>query len=159
MPRRYKIYQFSAKALASYAEEKENDVYEYKLSAAATERCKTYTAKHEQSDNALFYQIMSVIKGEDFKIDKDALFKKYLDCFATIISIGIDKNYTSVEEISIKPNDYCLSDQFLNLFIDINDLIISTSEDHYITLVEDFLSLGITLGYSKNQINESFLNT
>lgn len=71
MPRRYKIYQLSAKALASYAEEKENDVYEYKLSAAATERCKTYTAKHEQSDNALFHQIMCVIKGEDFKIDDE----------------------------------------------------------------------------------------
>ncbi|GEM_PF-2677456 len=71
MPRRYKINQFSAKALASYAEEKESGVYEYKLSAAATERCKTYTAKHEQSDNALFYQIMSVIKGEDFKIDDE----------------------------------------------------------------------------------------
>lgn len=71
MPRRYKIYQMSAIALASYAEEKENGVYEYKLSAAATERCKTYTAKHEQSDNALFHQIMCVIKGEDFTIDDE----------------------------------------------------------------------------------------
>ncbi len=96
--------------------------------------------------------------GEDIEIDKETLFKKYLDCFGTILSIGIDKNYNSIEEIAIKPNDYCLSDQFLNLFIDINDLIISTSEDHYITLIEDFLSLGITLGYSKNQISESFLN-
>ena len=96
--------------------------------------------------------------GEDLEINKEALFEKYLDCFATILSIGIDKNYNSLEEISIKPNDYCLSDQFLNLFIDLNDLIISTSEDHYITLIEDFLSLGITLGYSKAQINESFLN-
>lgn len=95
---------------------------------------------------------------ECLTINKEALFEKYLDCFATILSIGIDKNYNSVEEISIKPNDYCLSDQFLNLFIDLNDLIISTSEDHYITLIEDFISLGITLGYSKTQINESFLN-
>ena len=41
--------------------------------------------------------------------------------------------------------------------IDLNDLIISPSEDHYLTLVEDFVSLGITLGYSKTQIIESFL--
>ena len=71
MPRRYKIYQLSAKAIASYAEEKGIGVYEYKLSAAATERCKTYTAKHEQYDNALFHQIMCVINGEDFKIDDE----------------------------------------------------------------------------------------
>ncbi len=96
--------------------------------------------------------------GEELEINKEALFKKYLDCFATIISIGIDKKYDSIEEVSIKPNDYCLSDQFLNLFIDLNDLIISTSEDHYLTLVEDFISLGITFGYSETQIREEFLN-
>ena len=58
----------------------------------------------------------------------------------------------------IKPNDYCLSDQFLNLFIDLNDLIISPSEDHYITLIEDFISLGITLGYSDSKISNGFIN-
>ncbi|MDV4150789.1 dUTP diphosphatase [Clostridium sp. AL.422] len=95
--------------------------------------------------------------GEDTQINKEALFEKYLDCFITITSIGIDKKYDSVEEVPIKPNDYCLSDQFLNLFIDLNDLIISPSEDHYITLIEDFISLGVTLGYSEVQIKESFL--
>lgn len=94
--------------------------------------------------------------GEETEINKEKLLKKYLDCFATIISIGIDKKYDTVEEVSIRPNDYCLSDQFLNLFIDLNDLIISTSEDHYITLIEDFISLGITLGYSETQIRNYF---
>lgn len=94
--------------------------------------------------------------SEDENLNNSALFEKYLDCLAHIITIGIDKKYDKVEEIAIKPNDYCLSDQFLNLFIDLNDLIISTSEDHYITLIEDFISLGITLGYSETQIEESF---
>lgn len=96
---------------------------------------------------------------EDKEISTDILFQKYLDCLSTIITIGIDKKYDSVEEIAIKPNDYCLSDQFLNLFIDLNDLIISPSEDHYITLIEDFISLGITLGYSETQIRESFFKS
>ena len=64
---------------------------------------------------------------------------------------------SNVSKLIVKPNDYCLSDQFLNLFIDLNDLIISPSEDHYITLVEDFISLGITLGYSESKIKESFI--
>ena len=95
---------------------------------------------------------------EDKELNKSVLFTKYLDCFSSIIAIGIDRKYDNVEEIPIKPNDYCLSDQFLNLFIDLNDLIISPSEDHYITLIEDFISLGITLGYSEIEISESFLN-
>ena len=63
------------------------------------------------------------------ELNNSDLFIKYLDCFSSIISIGIDRKYDTVEEIQIKPNDYCLSDQFLNLFI----------------------------GYSATQISESFL--
>nr|WP_321835564.1 dUTP diphosphatase [Clostridium butyricum] len=54
------------------------------------------------------------------------------------------------------PNDYCLSDQFLNLYIDINDLIASPSMDHYQTLFEDLLSLGLTLGFSEDEISGQF---
>ena len=96
----------------------DSSLSEYKI--WARKYLELHTKISHLADETKCYKYWS---GEDFKIDKDALFKKYLDCFATIISIGIDKNYTSVEEISIKPNDYCLSDQFLNLFIDINDLI------------------------------------
>ncbi|WP_291651772.1 dUTP diphosphatase [Clostridium sp.] len=95
--------------------------------------------------------------SEDEPMNVSILFEKYLDCFAHIINLGIDRHYDHIEEVLIKPNDYCLSDQFLNLFIDLNDLIISPSEDHYITLVEDFISLGITLGYSESKIKESFI--
>lgn len=94
----------------------------------------------------------------DNPINKSVLFEKYLDCFAHIINIGIDRRYDHIKEIVIKPNDYCLSDQFLNLFIDLNDLIISPSDDHYMTLIEDFISLGITLGYSESKIKESFIS-
>lgn len=95
--------------------------------------------------------------SEDEPMDKSILFERYLDCFSHIINLGLDRHYDHIEEILIKPNDYCLSDQLLNLFIDLNDLIISPSEDHYITLVEDFISLGITLGYSESKIKESFI--
>lgn len=95
--------------------------------------------------------------SDDSPINKSTLFERYLDCFTHILNIGIDRNYDSIKKITLKPNDYCLSDQFLNLFIDLNDIIISPSEDHYITLLEDFISLGITLGYSKSKIKESFI--
>ena len=40
---------------------------------------------------------------------------------------------------------------------DINDLIVSTSSDHFLTLLEDTLSLGVTLGYSEKDIINSFI--
>lgn len=91
-------------------------------------------------------------------LDKDIIFAKYLDCLGQIITLGLDQEYSDIVEIPIKPNDYCMSDQFLNLYIDINDLIISPSKDHYMTLLQDYLSLGITLGYSECTIKEYFIN-
>ena len=91
-------------------------------------------------------------------LNKDIIFKKYVDFLAHIISLGLDKNYISNYEVALRPNDYCLSDQFLNLYIDINDLIISSSSDHFFTLLEDTLSLGVTLGYSEEQIINAFIN-
>lgn len=95
--------------------------------------------------------------SENENLNKSVIFEKYISCFSLMISFGIDRKYDDIEVIKAKPNDYCLSDQFLNLFIDLNDLIISPSEDHYITLIEDFLSLGITLGYSESSIEDEII--
>lgn len=82
--------------------------------------------------------------------------KNIIDFLAHVLNLGLYKNYLSSYELNLRPSDYCLSDQFLNLFIDINDLIISPSTDHFNTLLEDVLSLGVTLGYDEEQINKAF---
>lgn len=90
------------------------------------------------------------------QLNHDVIFEKYIDFLAHVINLGLYKNYLSSYELNLKPSDYCLSDQFLNLFIDINDLIISPSTDHFNTLLEDVLSLGVSLGYDEEQINKAF---
>ena len=90
-------------------------------------------------------------------INMTAIFDKYITCLSQALTLGIDHKYTDLIAVSINPNDYCLSDQFLNLYIDINDLIVSPSMDHYLTLFEDLLSLGLTLGFSESQIQNEFI--
>lgn len=85
------------------------------------------------------------------------IFNKYINCISQALTLGIDHKYTDLIAVSMNPNDYCLSDQFLNLYIDINDLIASPSMDHYLTLFEDLLSLGLTLGFSESQIQAQFV--
>ena len=97
------------------------------------------------------------VSSNDEAEDMQGIFDSYLTALSQILNVGIGKNYDTITEITVNPNEYCLSDQFLNLFIDLNDLIIAPSLDHYITLFEDFISLGLTLGYSEEQITESFL--
>ena len=90
-------------------------------------------------------------------VNLNAIFNKYITCISQALTLGIDHTYTDLIAVSINPNDYCLSDQFLNLYIDINDLIGSPSMDHYLTLFEDLLSLGLTFGFSKSQIEYEFI--
>ena len=98
----------------------------------------------------------SYLMNSSCELNKEVIFKKYIDFLAHIINLGLDKKYITSYNVNLRPNDYCLSDQFLNLYIDINDLIISSSSDHFFTLLEDTLSLGVTLGYSENQICDAF---
>lgn len=89
--------------------------------------------------------------------DSDLILEKYLNCLSKLITLGIDHNYNDIDNINLLDNDTCLSDQFLNLYIDINDLIVSPCKDHYKTLFEDLLTVGNCLGFSEDFINEKFM--
>lgn len=131
----------------------DNNLNQYKLSAR--KHLELHIKLSSLADQTKCYKYWV---DDDCEIDKDTIFEKYLDFLSQVLIIGIDSNYTDITEIKVLPNDYCLSDQFLNLYIDINDLIISPSKDHYKTLLEDFISLGVTLGYSENKIIDSFIS-
>ena len=96
-------------------------------------------------------------KIEITDLKENVIFERYIDFLSHVLSFGLFKNYFDNYEVDFLPNDYCLSDQFLNLYIDINDLIVSSSKDHLFTLLEDIFSLGVTLGYSEDQIKNSFI--
>ncbi|WP_040214698.1 dUTP diphosphatase [Clostridium polynesiense] len=89
-------------------------------------------------------------------IHRDNILTRYISTLSCILTVGIDKKYTDIESVETRPNEYCLSDQFLNLYVDINDLLVSSSKDHYITLMEDFLSIGHTIGFSEQEIIDNF---
>lgn len=129
----------------------DNNLNQYKLSARKHLELHIKLSSLAEKTNCYKYWL-----GDNYEIDKNNIFSNYLDFLGQILTLGLDCNYTDITDVKVLPNDYCLSDQFLNLYIDINDLIISPSKDHYLTLLEDFISLGITLGYSENNIIDYF---
>ncbi|MGM9978177.1 MAG: dUTP diphosphatase [Clostridium sp.] len=92
--------------------------------------------------------------GEVDSVNLENVFQKYISCFHQILFLGLDGDFEDLETVTAQTTDSCLSDQFLNLYIDINDSIMSSSEDHFATLVEDYLTLGSCLGFSEEQIME-----
>ena len=83
-----------------------------------------------------------------------SLLEKYMLCFHLIITIGLEKDYTGIT-IDPKLPEYDFTQQFLNLFIDINDFVVFSYRDHYITLVEDYLGLGLKLGFTEEEIQKA----
>lgn len=87
---------------------------------------------------------------------KDIILEEYVDCLHFILSIGLDKSYDNIDFIPIQ-SETEITEQFLNLFIDINDFITCNSKDHYITLFQDFISLGLNLDFSMENIENGYL--
>ena len=54
---KYRIYELSARSVMSYATQ-ESGQWHFALDRAATEKCRSFSALHEQDGNALFFQIM-----------------------------------------------------------------------------------------------------
>ena len=88
--------------------------------------------------------------------DNNLILKNYIACLKQILSLGIKNGYNDITDVSIIPSDECLSEQFLSLYIDVNVLIISPSKDHFLTLLEDFLSLGNSLKLTDQIIQDNF---
>lgn len=86
---------------------------------------------------------------------KEIIINEYVDCLHFILSIGIDKNFDDIEPSCTKFN-YNITEQFLDLFVDINDFVTCSSKDNYITLFEDFLSLGKNLGFTQEEIENAY---
>ena len=61
----YRIYELSARAVACYGRETDG-VWSFHLNRAATEWCRVYGALHEQDSNAMFFQTMCIMRGDDF---------------------------------------------------------------------------------------------
>ena len=83
--------------------------------------------------------------------DKSVILEEYVDCIHFLLSIGIEFNFTDIL-VNAVSSDVKLTDQFINIYIDLNDFIICSSKDHYFTLFEDFLSLGSSIGFSEEDI-------
>lgn len=87
---------------------------------------------------------------------KEVILEEYVDCLHFILSIGLDKGFDDIS-VDLRKVSSPLTEQFLNMYIDINDFVICPSIDNYITLMEDLLSLGATLGFTEKEIELFYL--
>jgi dimeric dUTPase (all-alpha-NTP-PPase superfamily) len=88
--------------------------------------------------------------------ERQRILEEYVDCLHFILSIGLEKKHVNINP-KIEHSEHSIVDQIFNLYIDITDFITSCSMDHYLTLVEDFLSIGESLGFTEKEIEDIYL--
>ncbi|MDD4415032.1 MAG: hypothetical protein PHR14_10930, partial [Oscillospiraceae bacterium] len=93
--------ELSARAIMRYAIEVSGGVYKYNLTEDATNRCISFSAPTVQDDCALYYQIMCVLHGDDFKMPVGAeVIPDLSDILITVDFSGIfDRNATTKKYI------------------------------------------------------------
>ena len=95
--KKYRIHQLSARAVMGYSKENTDGYYSFELSSIATEKCKI-SGVTEQDDNALFYQIMDELHGDnqiesESVIDDLAEIIFYMDFSGIFDRTGRQKKY------------------------------------------------------------------
>lgn len=91
---------------------------------------------------------------------KEKILEEYVDCLHFILTIGIDFAYEDLvpecgEECEEDGGD--LTSLFINLFVTVNELVICASKDSYKVLLDDFMSLGKKIGFTKEDIISAYL--
>ncbi|AOY75229.1 dUTP diphosphatase [Clostridium formicaceticum] len=87
---------------------------------------------------------------------KAVVLEEFVDGLHFLLSIGLDKNFP-VREFQIGTNDYDLSQQFQEVFKRSADFYQSLSQEDYIRLFEEFLTLGKKLDFTFEEIKEAYL--
>jgi len=87
---------------------------------------------------------------------KDIILEEYVDCLHFILSLGLEKNFLDIT-LNIQNSSSELSDQFLNLYVNVAAFITSSSIDNYLNIFHNFLSLGKSLGFCEEDIENAYL--
>jgi len=86
----------------------------------------------------------------------DVILEEYVDCLHFILSLGLEKSYDNIT-LNIQNINKELSQQFLNLYVNVADFITSSSIDNYLNIFNNFLGLGNSLGFSDEEIENAYL--
>lgn len=88
---------------------------------------------------------------------KEVILEEFVDCLHFILSIGLEKEYSDLN-LNVKLENKELTKKFMHLYLDINDFVVCPTKDNYKTLFEDFLRIGIHLGFSFEEIEAAYLH-
>lgn len=87
---------------------------------------------------------------------KEIVLEEYVDCLHFILSIGLDTDFADLDLSKIN-NSNDLIEQFQDIFVGIITFQYEPKMENYKNLFDNFLLLGRKLGFTKEEIYNSYL--
>lgn len=87
---------------------------------------------------------------------KEIILEEYADALHFFLSLGIDLNIKN-KVFKIDSSSIPINEQFLNIYSSIIEFVHNRDELHYNNAFTQFLNLGMSLGYSHDEIFKSYL--
>lgn len=106
-----------------------------------------------------YLEYRPVDQGGNHWVTKNPLLEEYVDCLHFILSIGLDKKYTTGITVDLEEMRYedTITKQFSEVFYYITELGSMQGYEEYLDLVESFAVLGDCLGFTWEQIEQAYL--
>jgi dimeric dUTPase (all-alpha-NTP-PPase superfamily) len=147
----HKLFSMQA-ALDAHIEEqhgiKKEDVMEKKVLALLVET-------GELANETRTFKFWSV-KGPS---DRETILEEYVDGIHFLLSLGISLNLEdTVLDLEPKQSESSLTSQFLEVYAKIQDFRKQLSNEAYREMFQSFISLGVMLGFSGQDIEEAYVS-
>ncbi|QUH25297.1 dUTP diphosphatase [Serpentinicella alkaliphila] len=88
--------------------------------------------------------------------EKEKIIEEYVDCLHFILSIGLDNGFVFTN-IEVTPKEGNLVDHFQSVFSKTIQIKEDLTDEKYLALFTDFLSLSHSLGFSYEDIFKSYM--
>ncbi|WP_026476900.1 dUTP diphosphatase [Alkaliphilus transvaalensis] len=89
--------------------------------------------------------------------EKSIILEEYVDCLHFILSIGLEKQYTSdINEVK-SDEEVIATHQFLKVYSHLSNFQQNNSKENYLALWQSFIVLGKALGFRWDEITTAYL--
>ncbi|MCL2321555.1 MAG: dUTP diphosphatase [Oscillospiraceae bacterium] len=88
---------------------------------------------------------------------KEIVLEEFADCLHFTISLGVEIGFNNFNKIIYEKCSVPLYEQFLNLYIDVNDFLACHNEENFISIFNDLICMGLSMNFTIIELFDSYI--
>lgn len=88
---------------------------------------------------------------------KEIVLEEFADCLHFTISLGVEIGFNDFSKIKYEKSSNDLYEQLLSLYIDINDFLACRNEENFVTIFNNLVSMGLSMGFTEAELYDAYV--